>query len=122
MSMVDTWLANTLLKAIPTNMQVIFVGDKDQLPSVGPGQVLHDLLQINEIPKCELNEIYRQGDGSSIIPLAHEIKEGKLPADFQKIKRIARSLQVILVISKNTFDKSSQRQKQKGLRHKISKF
>lgn len=84
MSMVDTWLANTLLKAIPTNMQVIFVGDKDQLPSVGPGQVLHDLLQINEIPKCELNEIYRQGDGSSIIPLAHEIKEGKLPTDFQK--------------------------------------
>ena len=78
--------SNTLLKAIPTNMQVIFVGDKDQLPSVGPGQVLHDLLQINEIPKCELNEIYRQGDGSSIIPLAHEIKEGKLPADFQKSK------------------------------------
>ena len=41
-------------------------------------------MQINEIPKCELNEIYRQGDGSSIIPLAHEIKEGKLPTDFQK--------------------------------------
>jgi exodeoxyribonuclease V alpha subunit len=51
MSMVDTWLANTLFKAIPTNMQVIFVGDKDQLPSVGPGQVLHDLLQIEEVPK-----------------------------------------------------------------------
>lgn len=82
MSMVDTWLANTLFKAIPTNMQVIFVGDKDQLPSVGPGQVLHDLLQINEIPKKELTEIYRQGDGSSIIPLAHEIKQGKLPTDF----------------------------------------
>ena len=82
MSMVDTWLANTLFKAIPTNMQVIFVGDKDQLPSVGPGQILHDLLQINEIPKKELTEIYRQGDGSSIIPLAHEIKQGKLPKDF----------------------------------------
>lgn len=82
MSMVDTWLANTLFKAIPTNMQVIFVGDKDQLPSVGPGQVLHDLLQINEIPKKELTEIYRQGDGSSIIPLAHKIKLGKLPKDF----------------------------------------
>ncbi|MFD2304993.1 SF1B family DNA helicase RecD2 [Enterococcus termitis] len=82
MSMVDTWLANTLFKAIPTNMQVIFVGDKDQLPSVGPGQVLHDLLQINEIPKIELTDIYRQGDGSSIIPLAHEIKQGKLPQDF----------------------------------------
>lgn len=82
MSMVDTWLANTLFKAIPTNMQVIFVGDKDQLPSVGPGQILHDLLQISEIPKKELTEIYRQGDGSSIIPLAHEIKQGKLPKDF----------------------------------------
>lgn len=82
MSMVDTWLANTLFKAIPTNMQVIFVGDKDQLPSVGPGQVLHDLLEIAEIPKKELTEIYRQGDGSSIIPLAHEIKKGKLPKDF----------------------------------------
>jgi exodeoxyribonuclease V alpha subunit len=84
MSMVDTWLANTLFKAIPTNMQVILVGDKDQLPSVGPGQVLHDLMEINEIPKVELTEIYRQGDGSSIIPLAHEIKEGKLPSDFTK--------------------------------------
>ncbi|WP_375179623.1 SF1B family DNA helicase RecD2 [Enterococcus rotai] len=82
MSMVDTWLANTLFKAIPTNMQVIFVGDKDQLPSVGPGQVLHDLMQINEIPQKELTEIYRQGDGSSIIPLAHEIKQGKLPQNF----------------------------------------
>ncbi|MDN6640929.1 MAG: ATP-dependent RecD-like DNA helicase [Tetragenococcus sp.] len=82
MSMVDTWLANTLFKAIPDNMQVIFVGDKDQLPSVGPGQVLHDLLGISEIPQKELNEIYRQGDGSSIISLAHEIKEGQLPSDF----------------------------------------
>lgn len=82
MSMVDTWLANTLLKAIPTNMQIILVGDKDQLPSVGPGQVFHDLLQVDTIPKIELTEIYRQGDNSSIIPLAHEIKEGKLPTDF----------------------------------------
>lgn len=84
MSMVDTWLANTLFKAIPTNMQVILVGDKDQLPSVGPGQVLHDLLEIEQIPKVELNQIYRQEDGSSIIPLAHDIKEGRLPADFTK--------------------------------------
>lgn len=82
MSMVDTWLGNTLLKAIPTNMQVIFVGDKDQLPSVGPGQVLHDLLAINEIPSRELVDIYRQEDGSSIIPLAHSIKNGQLPDDF----------------------------------------
>lgn len=84
MSMVDTWLANTLLKTIPMNMQVIFVGDKDQLPSVGPGQVLHDLLAVDKIPQAELTEIYRQEDGSSIIPLAHAIKEGYLPEDFAK--------------------------------------
>lgn len=82
MSMVDTWLANTLLKSVSTNMQIILVGDKDQLPSVGPGQVLHDFLQIPFLPKHELTEIYRQGDGSSIIPLAHAIKNGKLPTDF----------------------------------------
>lgn len=86
MSMVDTWLANTLLKAIPTNMQVIFVGDKDQLPSVGPGQVLHDLLAIEDIPSCELIDIYRQENESSIIPLAHDIKDGRLPADFAQNK------------------------------------
>lgn len=81
MSMVDTWLANTLFKAIGNDIQVIIVGDKDQLPSVGPGQVLHDLLQTTEIPQRELTEIYRQGDGSSIISLAHEIKDGQVPAN-----------------------------------------
>ncbi|MGX7058513.1 SF1B family DNA helicase RecD2 [Vagococcus humatus] len=86
MSMVDTWLANTLLKAIPTNMQVILVGDKDQLPSVGPGQVLHDLLTIPTIPKCELVDIYRQGTDSTIISLAHSIIEGQLPVDFTQNK------------------------------------
>lgn len=87
MSMVDTWLANTLLKAVPTNMQIILVGDKDQLPSVGPGQVLHDLLEINELPSRELVEIYRQEDQSSIISLAHTIKNGQLPEDFTQNHR-----------------------------------
>ena len=87
MSMVDTWLANILFKAIPNNMQVILVGDKDQLPSVGPGQVLHDLLLVEKIPQAQLTEIYRQEDGSSIIPLAHAIREGHLPADFTKNQR-----------------------------------
>lgn len=87
MSMVDTWLANQLLRAVPNHMQVLFVGDKDQLPSVGPGQVLHDLLASQKVPSMELNEIYRQGDGSSIITLAHNIKNGELPNDFQKPQR-----------------------------------
>lgn len=94
LSMLDTWLANTLLKAIPNSMQVIFVGDKDQLPSVGPGQVLHDLLAFQDIPKVELTEIYRQGDGSSIISLAHDIKNGELPSDFTQNQKDRSYFQV----------------------------
>jgi len=80
-SMVDIWLANRLFKALPDHIQVILVGDEDQLPSVGPGQVLRDLLQSNVIPTIRLTDIYRQAEGSSIIELAHEIKKGSLPKD-----------------------------------------
>ena len=62
MSMVDTWLAHQLLKAIPEDTQVIFVGDQDQLPPVGPGQVLKDLLASKRIPTVELTDIYRLYD------------------------------------------------------------
>ncbi|MBF6633362.1 MAG: ATP-dependent RecD-like DNA helicase, partial [Planococcus sp. (in: Bacteria)] len=81
MSMVDTWLAHQLLKAVPEDAQLIFVGDQDQLPPVGPGQVLRDLLESKRIPTVELTEIYRQSSGSSIIELAHQMKKGKLPED-----------------------------------------
>jgi len=80
-SMVDTWLANQLLKAVPDGMQVIFVGDEDQLPSVGPGQVLKDLLESGAIPSVKLTEVYRQAEGSSIIELAHAMKRGVVPTD-----------------------------------------
>jgi len=79
MSMVDTWLANQLLKAVPNHMQVIFVGDEDQLPSVGPGQVLADLLDSGVIPSVQLIDIYRQSEGSKIIEFSHQIKHGELP-------------------------------------------
>ncbi|KRO26626.1 ATP-dependent RecD-like DNA helicase [Lactiplantibacillus fabifermentans] len=82
MSMVDTSLFEMLLQAVPSHMQVILVGDKDQLPSVGAGQVFHDLLQSPSLPQIELTTIYRQDDSSSIIPLAHAIKDGRLPDDF----------------------------------------
>ncbi|WP_100406608.1 SF1B family DNA helicase RecD2 [Bacillus solitudinis] len=83
-SMVDIWLANQLLKAVPKGMQVVFVGDQHQLPSVGPGQVLRDLLDSKVVPVVPLIDIYRQAEGSSIIELAHEMKEGKLPEDLTK--------------------------------------
>ncbi|WP_106497057.1 SF1B family DNA helicase RecD2 [Lentibacillus sp. Marseille-P4043] len=73
-SMVDIWLANSLFKAIPDDMQVLLVGDEDQLPSVGPGQVLSDLLGSTFIPYVQLSEVYRQKEGSKIIQLAHQIK------------------------------------------------
>lgn len=76
-SMVDTWLAHQLLKAMPQDAQLLFVGDQDQLPSVGPGQVLRDLLQSNRISIVELTDIYRQSAGSTIIELAHQIKKSE---------------------------------------------
>lgn len=80
-SMVDTWLAHQLLKAVPSGMQVIFVGDEDQLPSVGVGQILRDLLLSQQIPVVELTEIFRQASHSTIIQLAHQIKNGEMPLD-----------------------------------------
>ncbi|MDK1003896.1 SF1B family DNA helicase RecD2 [Bacillus subtilis] len=78
-SMLDIWLANHLFKAIPDHIQIIIVGDEDQLPSVGPGQVLRDLLASQVIPTVRLTDIYRQAEGSSIVELAHQMKNGLLP-------------------------------------------
>lgn len=90
MSMVDTWLMHWLCQAIPEQMQVILVGDKDQLPSVGPGRVFADLIQSETIPTIELTTIYRQADDSSIVHLAHDIRQGRLPADLLQ-KQVDRS-------------------------------
>lgn len=80
-SMVDIWLAYQLFRAIPSDMQVLIVGDEDQLPSVGPGQVLADLLESNVLSSVSLKEVYRQKDGSKIIELAHQIKNNQLKLD-----------------------------------------
>ncbi|WP_123985873.1 SF1B family DNA helicase RecD2 [Staphylococcus aureus] len=77
MSMVDTWLFHQFLSAVPLDAQLIFVGDEDQLPSVGPGQVFKDLIESKAIPRVNLTEVYRQQDGSSIIELAHRMKLGQ---------------------------------------------
>ncbi|MEY9975397.1 ATP-dependent RecD-like DNA helicase [Lysinibacillus sp. RC79] len=81
MSMVDTWLAHQLLKSLHEDVQVVFVGDQDQLPPVGPGQVLKDLLASGQLPTVELTEVYRQAEGSTIIELAHQIKRGNITND-----------------------------------------
>lgn len=85
-SMVDTWLANQLFSAIASDTQVIIVGDSDQLPSVGPGQVLADLLKVNALPQVSLSKIFRQSEDSTIVTLAGQIRQGILPADFTEKK------------------------------------
>ena len=85
-SMVDTWLANQLLSNISSQTKLLIVGDADQLPSVSPGQVLADLLQIPTIPQTKLETIYRQSEESTIVTLASRIQKGILPADFTEKK------------------------------------
>jgi len=85
-SMVDTWLANQLFCNISSTSKILIVGDSDQLPSVSPGQVLADLLQIPSIPQTRLERIYRQSEESTIVTLASQIRQGILPADFTQKK------------------------------------
>ncbi len=75
-SMIDTYLFASLLKGISVNAKIILVGDVDQLPSVGPGQVLSDLIESAKTNVCWLNELYRQKENSNIINLAYDIKKG----------------------------------------------
>ncbi|GAA3717120.1 ATP-dependent RecD-like DNA helicase [Salinicoccus jeotgali] len=86
MSMVDTWLFFQLMRNVKPFTRLVFVGDRDQLPSVGPGTVFKDLIESGVIPTTELDTIYRQGEGSSIIRLAHEIKEGRKMDITEKFK------------------------------------
>ena len=77
-SMIDVYLFNSLLKGLSVNTKIILVGDVFQLPSVGPGQVLHDLIDSGKANVVQLNDLYRQKEGSNIITLAYNIKEGKI--------------------------------------------
>ncbi len=79
MSMVDIILMNSLLKAVEPKTHLIMVGDVDQLPSVGPGSVLRDIINSNIIPTIKLNKIFRQSKDSMITINAHRINEGEMP-------------------------------------------
>lgn len=82
-SMVDTLLFSALLKGTKDVSQIILIGDDNQLPSVGAGNLLHDLLKIKQISKLSLSHIYRQSDGSSIVDLAYAIRYNHLDETFQ---------------------------------------
>ena len=78
-SMIDVFLMRSLMRAVNTETQLIFVGDADQLPSVGPGNVLGDMIFSGIIPQVRLTEIFRQESQSMIILNAHRINKGEMP-------------------------------------------
>jgi exodeoxyribonuclease V alpha subunit len=78
-SMVDVPLLDAVLRAMPSDAAIVLVGDADQLPSIGPGQVLYDILGSGRVPNIRLTRIYRQRGGSQIIANAHRINRGEQP-------------------------------------------
>lgn len=78
-SMLDIVLASHLLKAVPSTGQLVLVGDVDQLPSVGPGRMLADVIDSKSIPVIRLTQVFRQAQGSLIITNAHRIRDGHFP-------------------------------------------
>lgn len=80
-SMIDTVLFSNLLKGLHATTKIVIVGDYDQLPSVGPGQILHDMISSHQLNVVSLKELYRQGHDSNIITLAYDIKNNSLNQD-----------------------------------------
>jgi len=78
-SMMDIRLAKALFSACPPDMRIVLVGDSDQLPSVGPGSVLRDIIESSTVPVTRLEYVYRQEEGSGISALAHQINAGQTP-------------------------------------------
>src|SRR5271169_2733712 len=78
-SMVDVPLMRALLRALPDGTALLLVGDVDQLPSVGPGQVLADIIESSAVPVVRLTEVFRQAADSRIITNAHRINQGQMP-------------------------------------------
>jgi exodeoxyribonuclease V alpha subunit len=114
-SMIDVILMNSLLKAVPSTMRLIMVGDIDQLPSVGAGNVLRDIIDSGTVPVVRLTRIFRQAQTSRIITNAHKINQGIFPdisngrnADFFFIKQEEPELaaQEIVNIVKNRIPKA----------------
>ena len=97
MSMVDCYIFESVMRALPMGCRLVLVGDSDQLPSVGPGNILGDLIDSGVLPVVRLNEIFRQAQESLIITNAHKIVNGQMPVlnkadrDFFFLRRHVKS-------------------------------
>ncbi|MEZ7131966.1 ATP-dependent RecD-like DNA helicase [Nonomuraea sp. AD125B] len=78
-SMLDLHLATRLVAAVPSGSHLLLIGDSDQLPSIGPGDVLADLLRVPGVPRIQLTHVFRQAGGSGIVEAAHRIRAGRMP-------------------------------------------
>ena len=85
-SMIDTYLMDSLLKGLSANCKIIIVGDDHQLPSVGPGDVLHDLIESDMLEVVKLKDEYRQDEGSNIITLAYDIRKKTINESIFNVK------------------------------------
>lgn len=85
-SMVDSYIFESVMRALPLGCRLILVGDSDQLPSVGPGNILGDLIESGVVPVIRLNEIFRQAQKSLIVTNAHKIVNGVMP-DLKKVDK-----------------------------------
>jgi len=120
-SMLDIKLAQALFTALREKVQIILIGDVDQLPSVGPGNVLRDLIDSNVVPYVKLTEIFRQAAQSNIVRFAHDINQGMTPEfprsggdchfieanSNEEVMRVIKDL-VTDVLPKNGFDAKTQ--------------
>ena len=85
-SMIDAYLMDSLLKGLSVNCKIVVVGDDHQLPSVGPGDVLHDIIESNMLEVVKLKDEYRQDEGSNILNLAYDIRNKNINEDIFNIK------------------------------------
>lgn len=114
-SMIDTYLFDSLLKGLNHNIKLVLVGDSNQLPSVGPGLILNDLIYSNSFKHFPLEKIYRQSDNSYIPLLASEIKNCSLSVDFITQKDDYNFLNASGIMIKEMIRKICEMSKMKGL-------
>lgn len=117
-SMIDINLLSSLMKGLTNNIQLIFVGDANQLPSVGPGQILKDLIESEIVDTIELDLLYRQSEDSYINRFAIEIKDNNISPDFKMMKDDYAFLECNSSSIKNTLKNLCEQIVQKGYNNK----
>lgn len=121
-SMIDINLLASLFKGITDNIKLILVGDANQLPSVGPGQILKDLIESKKIPTIELEYLYRQNENSYINTLANEIKNNELSDNYLKKHADYNFLECNSFNLKNSIKSLAQKLLEKGYNIKTTQF